>query len=228
MADNYLEKRMDDLRSGRLGGRSGASSSRLASRGGWLQWKFPPLRVLVIEDTASPEVAAFSEALVRRLVALGCKVALTDGDAERGAALSHDPGVRYYPLGDEAAAARDIASLLGVWRDLDAVIVLGVDPSEWHSAGEYRYGTLLPAIEHTIARHRRNLPYPNSYGGRWLNVSLSYSPESLVRFSFSVNSIEIPTSEIPEHTETLLRTLLFLLLPECAPLSVRTLRIGAL
>lgn len=150
---------------------------------------------------------------------------MVDGDAERGAALSRDPGVRYYPLADAQTAARDVASLLDAWRDIDAVIVLGTDPSEGHSFVEYRYGTLLPAIEHTIARHRRSLPYPNSYGGRWLNLSLSYSPDSLTRFSFSSDCLEIPTSEIPVHTETLLRTILFLLLPESASLSGQTLRI---
>lgn len=181
-----------------------------------------------MEDTASQEVGAFSETLVRRLVALGCKVALAGRDPERGAALSRDPGVRYYPFDDEAAAIRDVASLLDVWRDLDAVIVLGTDPSEGDSAGEYRYGTLLPAIEHTIARHRRSLPYPNGYGGRWLNVGHDYMPAQLFPFSFSVNSIEIPTSEIPVHAETLLRTLLFLLLPESASLSGQTLRIRSL
>ncbi len=159
MADNYLERRMEDLRAGRLAHNSGAASATGARRAGYLELRWPARRVLILHG-----VSAAGEALVRRLQRLGCRVAVADADAAAGDAMRRDLGVRFYPLGREREwpAERIIADLYSAWRDVEIV----VDMDACDSRGEE-----LADICRIWGTQRAGLPYPNDYGGRLIMVS---------------------------------------------------------
>ncbi len=95
MADNYLEKRMEDYARGRLGAKSSS-----AKRPGL---KYPHQQVLV----CGADTSAAGEELVRKLVGAGCTVCFTAADANRGRSLAQSCGARFYPVA-AAAIAQDI------------------------------------------------------------------------------------------------------------------------
>ena len=94
MADNYLEKRIEEYRSGRLAARSRTSASmRAPRRVNQLSLTYPPMTVIMIADTldslVTEAVAAFT--------AVGCKVAFTSTDTKGSTALAQRSGARFYP-----------------------------------------------------------------------------------------------------------------------------------
>lgn len=96
MADNYLEKRMEDY----ARGRSAAPSRRPGARPGWLSVRCPALTALVVgaDCPGGPEVVA-------TFVQAGCRVMFTASDAKNGAALAQKCGGRFYPCGPAGALA---------------------------------------------------------------------------------------------------------------------------
>lgn len=95
MADNYLEKKMDDYARGKL-----AASTRRTS--GLKCIKIPPKRVLVIN-------ADGKELLLKALVELGYKVAFTLADATGGNTMAQATGARFYPF-EAGRALEQLAS----------------------------------------------------------------------------------------------------------------------
>lgn len=95
MADNYLEKRMEDYARGRLGTKSSSSK-----RSGL---KYPHQQVLVCGGDRSDT----AEELVRKLAGAGCTVCFTAADANHGRSLAQNCGARFYPVA-AAAIAQDI------------------------------------------------------------------------------------------------------------------------
>lgn len=96
MADNYLEKRMDDYAHGRLGAKSGRS----LNRAGYASIKYPHQQVLIVDCDASPS----GEAVLRTLTEAGCKVCFTALDRKEGNRLAQSCGGRFYPLVLQAVA----------------------------------------------------------------------------------------------------------------------------
>ena len=84
MADNYLEKKMEEYRSGVLSRPYARRVSLTGSRPGTVSFKIDPLRVLVTD--ASDDVG---RAVVTRLREAGCRVAFACADDKAGRALSH-------------------------------------------------------------------------------------------------------------------------------------------
>ena len=117
MADNYLEKKMDEHRRGAAVSPVRRRLSLTGERPGSVSLKIEPLRVLV-SDVADEYAAA----VVRKLRDAGCRVAFVSSDDKAGRALAQSTGSRYYPssLGDGAAA-----DLAATWGGLDAVIFTG-------------------------------------------------------------------------------------------------------
>lgn len=116
MADNYLEKRMEQHRNG---GDVPSRRMRLTPKGdkpGCLTVKYEPLRVLVAccED-------AYGEAIVRRLSSVGCKVAFVASDNKAGRELSQSTSSRFYPAQnfDYKAAMADATK---AWGGIDMLI----------------------------------------------------------------------------------------------------------
>ena len=112
MADNYLERRMEDLRRGSL---SSASSLQSVKRSG-MNFPFPPKRVLI----ATKDKQAFD--ISRPFLKAGCQVAMFIRSDDTLAATKAE--VRSYPV--LFSSSEDISSafsnLLQAWRDLDIVI----------------------------------------------------------------------------------------------------------
>lgn len=108
MADNYLERRMEDYRSGRGGSRRLHASSR----SGRLSLPYPHQYVLVLGGD-TPAGRAVLEAFSHS----GATVAFTA--SADGAALAQQTGARYYPM----TAADAIADMTARGQRPDALIV---------------------------------------------------------------------------------------------------------
>lgn len=91
MADNYLERRMDDYRSGRLAPRK--SSSRTSLPADALVMSYPPMKVLLW----APEGSEWLEPMVKALRSVGLKVAFCAPSSAQNTALGQRLGARFYP-----------------------------------------------------------------------------------------------------------------------------------
>ncbi len=202
MADNYLEKKMEDLRLGKTA--STAPHRRQAPGAGRICFDFPPRRVLVTGGCNG-----IGETITDTYLRAGCKVAVFDTDSDKGFATARDKGIRFYPvdISDKEALTAAFADLLKAWRDID-IIINGYSPDP----------ALLLAQE--WAQHKRHYPIPSDYGGRIINISsasiIPLLPQSLMislsEFGITVNSI-IPGRI---HTSTPAELCLFLSLPVSA------------
>ena len=129
MADNFLERRMEDMRRGVL------SHGRAVGPGG--------KRVLVLCDDAER-----TEGIVRRLRGEGCRVAFTGTDVGVGTRLAQSSGAQFHPVGacDFEGLERSLSLIWRSWRGVD-LILLSV-PEGW-DAGDYRaaIGALVSAVK---------------------------------------------------------------------------------
>lgn len=120
MADNYLERRMDDYRAGKLSAprRKTATSSAATSATPALEGS----RVMIRcgSTSASPRAAA----LTSLLAAAGCRVAFTDTDSHGGTLLARSTGAQCHPIdmADEVALARSVALIERRWGGIDISI----------------------------------------------------------------------------------------------------------
>lgn len=195
MADNYLEQRMEDMRSGKLsaslstpgGSNSGsmhASSqtnrnSMQTNRKGFLQVAFPARRVLVTGGANGIGLG-----IVRAYLRAGCKVAVFDIDKKKGEQLAKNEGIRFYhvDLTDAEKVEKAFLNLLHAWRDVDIIV---------NNAG---ISTFMPLTEGTVenfdkiintnlrpiyilsrlwAIHKKKYLIPSEYGGRMINIASS-------------------------------------------------------
>lgn len=173
MADNYLERRMDDLRNGRL--HKSTPSPRTAPGAG-LFGKYPPRRVVVTGGANGIGLE-----ITRTFLRAGCKVAVIDIDAEAGLRLASGEGVRFChaDVADPAALEQALDSLFYAWRDVDIIVsnagIFRQTPLESDTAEEFDRAldiNLRPAylMARWWAKWRRDLPYPNPYGGRMVLI----------------------------------------------------------
>lgn len=182
MADNYLEQRMEDLRTGRLG--ISAPSSQGVKRKGFLQVPFPSRRVLVTGGANGIGLE-----IVRAYLRAGCKVAVFDIDKDSGEALASKEGVRFYctDITDADAVENAFRNLLEAWRDVDIVVnnagIAEFSPltsSSVESFDRIIATNLRPA--YLIARlwgmHRRRYQIPSDFGGRMINISSTRRSQS--------------------------------------------------
>ena len=128
MADNYLEKKMEEYRSGALSKPAARRLSPTGERPGTVSFRIDQLRVLVTD--ASDDVG---RAVVRKLRGAGCRVAFVSPDIKDGRTLSQATGSRFYPV----PVAHDImADITEAWGGLDALVVIGGDiPSDIPTGG---------------------------------------------------------------------------------------------
>lgn len=122
MADNYLERKMDDYRAGRLAQRP-ASSPRPRTSNDLLTLRYPRLRVLLWSLHVTPRL----EALVKALRSVDMRVAVYTGSAP-ATSLCNRHGARCYPPSITIdSVVRDIKAH---WGAIDTCIVIdhGVGP----------------------------------------------------------------------------------------------------
>lgn len=119
MADNYLEKRMDDYRSGRLTPKARTvvkSSPRLAPN--QLLLEYPELKI-VISPSLSVELI---EALVVAYRGIGAKVAFSLHDTRKGTLLAQKHGARFYPSEKFPTVEEILPDAVKQWGRIDVCI----------------------------------------------------------------------------------------------------------
>lgn len=133
MADNYIEKKMEDLRSGaatrHTSRRSAIGPSAAGALPGALTLHFPEMRIFVAGDATTP----LGVAIIRAMREVGCKVAFSGADADRGKAMAQELGAQFHPLSAPGEGSDinvvvlppSVAYTVRHWRGIDALIVLG-------------------------------------------------------------------------------------------------------
>ena len=210
MADNYLEKKMEELHNRK----AGCAPTRVspASRH-LLTFPFKPLRVLVISrdrHALSQYTKPFQQA--------GCRVAVISTIDAPETDLPQDHGCRYYALGnddqtapafsnDEQTAsafsndeqtASAFSNLIASWRDIDVVVML----DNW------------PAMTALLRDHAAARPYPNDWGFPRLTVSQNRVTRHDIMADITISS---PVPDVPDCPESTVLT--FLALKSSAPIS---------
>lgn len=178
MADNYLEHRMEDLRSGKLRPAT-LSPSGSTPRKDYLQVPFPPRRVLVTGGAKGIGLA-----ITRAFHRAGCKVAVFDIDKESGEQLAKNEGIRFYhvDLCDSECVEKAFLNLLHAWRDVD-IIINNAGISHFEPLIESNLDNFDKIIDTNLrpvfilarlwAIHKKKYPIPSEYGGRMVNISSS-------------------------------------------------------
>lgn len=150
MADNYLENKMEELRSGKPKSRSTRKSSG-------------PLRGqrALVAGTDIEKVTPVVHDLIRK----GCRVAffliLPQEDLENGNRLgmefARNSGSRFYPNGDLSEEFLDttLSRLIHDWKGIELFVTVGFDSP-----------LVGPAFDKAVA----SLPYPSDHGSRILKI----------------------------------------------------------
>lgn len=134
MADNYLERKMEDYRSGK----SATTKAQRASstpKPGTINVKFPPRRVFVTGGASG-----IGRAIVEAFRKANCRVAFCDIDAKAGAATAQATGAQFHPVDvrDVDALEACLERLLNAWGDIDVIV---------NNVG---MGNFVPLIESSI------------------------------------------------------------------------------
>lgn len=200
MADNYLEKKMEELHNRK----AGCAPTRVspASRH-LLTFPFKPLRVLVI----SRDRHALSQ-YTKPFQNAGCRVAVVSTIDAAETDLPQDHGCRYYAIGNEGQespafynnelATTAFSNLIASWRDIDVVVML----DNW------------PAMTELLRAHAATLPYPNDWGFPVLSVSQNRVTRHGILTDAAIVS---PVPDVPDRPESTVLT--FLALKSSAPIS---------
>lgn len=214
MADNYLERRMDDLHNRQLHRPQTRplhpSGSHVAQNG--ISVSLTGKRVLVAGGASGLGLS-----IARAFIPSGCKVAVFDSEDSCGRQMAYAQGVRFHPvrLDDPEALCNAFSALLKAWRDVDMVIL--ADRKITFAA--------TTAVIGIWSRHRTRYPVPSAYGFRLIIISgtMPRSSSQTTIKDITVNHIIIPESTDTESwsrtEEAVSRTCLFLSLPACGSIS---------
>ncbi len=134
MADNYLERKMEDYRSGK-GTSSKVKRVSSGAKPGEISVKFPPRRVFVTGGASG-----IGRAIVEAFRKADCRVAFCDIDSKAGTATAQATGAQFHPVDvrDVDALEACLARLLNAWGDIDVIV---------NNVG---VGNFVPLIESTI------------------------------------------------------------------------------
>lgn len=172
MADNYLERKMEELRSG-APRKSVHKVASLGCRPGIWEVPFAERRVVVAGNGSDLDVM-----MVEQLRSVGCKVAFMGGGKKDGNELACRTGAQFHPTkyDDWEGLMRSVALVCRAWGDIDVVIC----------TVEHLPVPLLEAWNN----YRNDKPYPNSYGGRIITVNGAGLPENGVLEALKAHGIE--------------------------------------
>lgn len=175
MADNYLERKMEEHRNGAQR-KCVHKTASLGSRAGVWEVPFAERRVLVT-GTGS----ALDALVVEQLRSVGCKVAFMGWEKSEGTELARRTGAQYHPTSysDAEGLTRSVALVCRAWGDIDVII----------STLECLPSPILEAWKN----YRADKPYPNSYGGRLIAVNGASLPGNEVSDALRAHGI-VPVS----------------------------------
>lgn len=174
MADNYLERKMEEHRAGN----ATAYRPKLTPSGkrqGELTFKFPPRRVFVTGGASG-----IGKAVVKAFCDAGCKVAFCDNDNTAGTRTAQSLGARFYPVDvtDVTALEACMQSLFDLWGDIDVVVnnvgIGNFKPLCETSVDDFDHVmqvNVRPVFvtSRKLAIYRASLPVANPYG-RIINI----------------------------------------------------------
>lgn len=174
MADNYLEKQMEDYRAGKFALKPRQKVSVHSHRPGQLIASYPQLRVFITGGASG-----IGESCVKAFRKIDAKVAFCDIDIKRGNETSQKFGARFYPLDAKDASKLNGAmnDVLSCWDDIDILInnvgIGGFKPLEDMSDNDWRQvleTNLQPAFvcSRALALHRKKT---GGSGGTIINIS---------------------------------------------------------
>ncbi len=182
MADNYLERRMEEYRSGKFSSRPKAV--RTVSRGeGDLVVHFPKLRVLIAGG-----LDAVGRAIVGAFRQVDCRVAFFDTDYRQGNLMAQSTGSKFYHTPGHDSLARNISDILDKWGGID-VVVNNMDDDTGDVLAEcmIRYKASIVGNDNDA-----------TYGGRFITVCRNTEglfPEGLAQYGMTVNRVSISAGE---------------------------------
>ena len=132
MADNYLEKKMEELRSGKLTIKKAIPGIKPGAR-----------RVLIAggcHGIAREKALEFRKS--------GCRVAIFDSDEQVGRKMAYDHGIRFHrvDINDKETLGKEMTALLNAWRGIDTI-----------AGSEY----ICKIISKNISYWKESLPIPD-------------------------------------------------------------------
>ncbi len=171
MADNYLEKKMEEYRAGQGNVRRMKSQRPVAGvKPGTINVEFPPRRVFVTGGASG-----IGRAVVEAFRKADCRVAFCDIDSKAGNRTAQMTGARFYPVDvtDCSALENCMEHIIADWGDID-IIVNNVGISDFKPITETTIGdfdrvmvtNLRPVFvtARRLAIHRKSLDPIPEYG----------------------------------------------------------------
>lgn len=129
MADNYLEKRMEEYRAGKLAPKITRTAAAPQRKPGEVTVAFPQMNALVLCGDA-----ALTERVCGTFRKAGMWVAFCMADRREGARIAQTTGSRFYPytLDDVAKLESAMDDLAGRWGGVDVIVDLrGVSAADF-------------------------------------------------------------------------------------------------
>lgn len=181
MADNYLERRMEEYRQGQLN-KPSIRRTPSGSKPGTINIKFPPRRVFVTGGASG-----IGREIVKTFRQADCRVAFCDIDTKAGNKTAQETGAQFHPLDVTDANALDtcVSRIIDSWGDID-ILINNVGVSNFKPLVESTLDdfdlilstNLRPVFitARRLAIHRDSLTEQNPFGGRIINIcSTRYS-----------------------------------------------------
>lgn len=182
MADNFLERRMEELRAPRT------STFRPQTQRIGLGWSLPKLRVIIIGhgDVVDTSIAeGFADA--------GCRVCLISDNTDVGNELARK-GIRFCHVDtpDNETLHDAMTQTLAAWRDTDVVICHTL-------ALEQQLATAKAWRE-----RRKQFPAVSDYGGRFISILASADQTETQELTYILHPLRITFNRIivPEEIDT--------------------------
>lgn len=170
MADNYLERKMEEYRSGKLSVRVKSGVSRSLPKGK-IAVDFPPRTVIL----AAPAIGPVCRAVVKSFIDAGCRVALVSACHKEATGLARSFGARFYPVAGFSPASINsvVEDVISHWNIPDTFIfVSDVEGADVNSA--------LPAVDYSRFEQTpgtlRIINIMAGEGGDALGISLNGLP----------------------------------------------------
>lgn len=120
MADNYLERKYEEYQAQKNGAKGPKKHSlTIGKKPGFINVKFPPLRVLVTGGANG-----IGRTIVEAFRKADCKVAFCDIDTKEGQATAERIGAQFHPVDvtDAEALKTCMERIFKAWDDIDVII----------------------------------------------------------------------------------------------------------